>query len=255
MLVPIVPNDAEYREYSYPLNTETGWTDNILGLRFMPVYGHTETGKIGLYALDLRKGTTISSTIADSLKTTTSDFFLNPTMVITDFSINNGDIFTEKKDVSLSSVVVGRVPTDYQISEKSDFANASWLPYNPIFNYTLTSEFGTKKVYFKVKDALEETSSVNASIMYKSSTEKLDASTRQHIYAYPNPAKSNVKFDCTDNENEHFDVTVMTLSGMVCGHSIEAGNFNLNLSNYPKGALLIRIENEKVIIQKVIIKD
>lgn len=255
ILLPIVPNDTEYREYSYPLNTETGWTDNIVGLKFMPVYGHTETGKIGIYALDLRKGTGISSTVSDSLKTVESDFFLNPTMVITDFKINNGDVFTEKRDVSVSNTIVGRIPTDYQISEKADFANASWLPYNPLFNFTLSSDAGNKKVYFKVKDAFEETTSVNASIMYKTPTEKLDASARKHINAYPNPSKAKVKFDCTDNENEHFVITVMTLSGMICGHSVETGNFNLDISNYPKGALIIKIENEKGVTQKVIIKD
>lgn len=255
ILVPIVPNDAEYREYSYPLNAETGWTDNIVGLKFIPVYGHIETGRIGIYALDLRKGTAITTTIVDSLKTNESDFFLNPTMLITDFKINNGDIFTEKREVSINSVVVGRVPTDYQISETSDFANASWLPYNPIFNYTLSQQAGNKKVYFKVKDALDETKSVSTSIMYKSPNAKLDASSRQHIKVYPNPAKSNVKFDCTDNESERFDVTITTLSGAVCRHSVENGNFNLDVSNCPKGVLLVKIANESGIFQQVILKD
>ena len=254
ILVPIVPNDTEYREYSYPLSAETGWTDNIVGLKVMPVYGHTAVGKIGIYGIDLRKGNAITSTIVDSLKMTTSDFFLIPTMVITDFKINNSDVFTEKSDVSVSSVIVGRVPTDYQISENANFENANWLPYNPIFNYILSQQVGSKTVFFKVKDALEETVSVNASIMYKSPNEKLDATSRQHINAYPNPVKSNVKFDCTDDERESFNVTVMTISGIVCVKTQEVGNFTLNLSKCPKGALLVMIENKNKVLKKMIIK-
>ena len=255
ILVPIVPNDTEYREYSYPLNAETDWTDNIVGLRFMPVYGHTETGKIGIYTLDLRKGTTISSTITDSLKTTTSDFFLNPTMVITDFKINNGDIFTEKSDVSISSVVAGRVPTDYEISETVDFANASWLPYNPIFNYLLTQNPGSKTLFFKVKDALDESNILSASILFKAPNEKLDASTRQHIIAYPNPVKTNVKIECTDDESESFNVTVMTVSGIMCSQTHEVGNFKLDFSKYTKGIYIVKIENENVVSKCFIIKE
>lgn len=255
MLIPIVPNDTEYREYSYPLNTETGWTDNITGLKLMPVYGHTETGKIGIYGIDLRKGLTINSTITDSLKTTSSDFFLNPTMVITDFKINNGDIFTERNDVSVSNVITGRIPTDYQISESSDFANATWLPYSPLFNYSLSPDFGNKKLFFKVKDAVEVTPSVSATIMYKTPTDKLDASSRQHIKAYPNPVKSNVKFDCTDDENEQFEVTIMSLSGLVYDHSRQVGNFGLDISNYPKGMLIVRIDSKNTSTKTIIVKE
>lgn len=255
ILVPIVPNDSEYREYSYPLNAETGWSDNIVGLKFMPVYGHTAVGKIAIYGIDLRKGMTISSTITDSLKTPASDFFLNPTMVITDFKINNGDVFTEKLDVSVSSVIEGRIPTDYQISENADFANASWLPYNPIFNYTISPQVGSKTVFFKVKDALDQSNTMSASIMYKSLNEKLDASARQHINAYPNPVKSKVKIECTNDENENFDVTVMTLSGIVCAQSHQIGNFKLDVSNLPKGVLIVKIDSKNGTFKTLIIKE
>jgi hypothetical protein len=47
----------------------------------------------------------------------------------------------------------------------------------------------------------------------------------------------------------------MSLTGVVFEQRQEVGNFTLNLSNYPKGTLLIKIENEKGVIQKIIIKD
>jgi len=64
-----------------------------------------------------------------------------------------------------------------------------------------------------------------------------------------------VKFECTNDDGERFNVSIMSLTGVVFEQRQEVGNFTLNLSNYPKGTLLIKIENEKGVIQKIIIKD
>jgi hypothetical protein len=255
LLIPIVPNDTQFREYSHPIGIESGWIDKITGLKFMPVYGHTEVGKIGIFGLELRKGETNPSIFDETLSVSQTDFSVNPLMEIVSFKLENGSDFTEKLNIEVKSEISGRVPTDYLISEKSDFNGASWIRYNPVVNFTLSPTAGMKTVYFKAKDALGETQVVNASILFKLPNEKLDASTRTHISAFPNPVKSSVKFECTNDDGERFNVSIMSLTGVVFEQRQEVGNFTLNLSNYPKGTLLIKIENEKGVTQKIIIKD
>ena len=56
VLIPIVPNDKEYREYSYPIGLEKNWQGNVSGLKFLPVTGHTSVGQIFINTIELRKG-------------------------------------------------------------------------------------------------------------------------------------------------------------------------------------------------------
>jgi len=255
MLIPIVPNDTEYREYSYPIGIETGWIDNITGLKFVPVYGHSEVGKIGLFLMELRKGETNPSGFDEPLILSQTSFSVNPLMEIESFKLQGGSSFTDKQTIEASCVMSGRVPTDYLMSENSDFSGANWTAFNPAMSFTLSPLPGMKIVYFKVKDALGETPVVSASIMFKTATEKLDASTRTHISAFPNPVRSLVKFDCTDDNNERFNVSIMSLTGLVYEQRQEFGNFELNLSKYPKGALIVKIENNKWVSKTMIIKE
>lgn len=255
MIMPIVPNDTEFREYSYPMIFEAGWTGIIEGIRFVPVFGNTTTGKIAIHSLELRKGTNLSSTISDTLNITSTDFQINPPMEIVTFQLNEGASFTEKNEVKISSTVVNGIPTHYKISETSRFENALWKEYANSLSYYFSDSFGTKTVFFKVKDDYSESPAVSASIIYKTPTEKLDASLRTHISAFPNPVQSYVKFDCTENENERFEVSVITLSGTICKQSVETGNFNLDVSDCPKGVLLVRIANERGVSQKIILKN
>lgn len=53
-LVPVVPNDTEWREYSWPIGQEPGYAGTITGLRFVPVTGSTDTGRIGLRLAEIR---------------------------------------------------------------------------------------------------------------------------------------------------------------------------------------------------------
>jgi hypothetical protein len=255
MLMPVVPNDNEYREYSYAFARETGYRDSIIGFRFVPVYGFTNVGKIHIYKIEIRKGNTFSSTYADSLQLETTDFNVFTQLGIKSFKLNEGSDFTEQSVVSISNEIVGGNPTEYIISENEDFADAIWMPYSSAFDFTLSPDAGIKRIYFKVRDGINETPAVSALIVFKLPNVKLDASTRMHVNFYPNPSQLNVRFDCTDNLSEPFNVTILSVTGIIYEQRKEFGNFNLNISKYPKGALLVRIENNKGIIQSVIIKE
>lgn len=56
VLVPVVPNDPEFREYTFQVGSERTWKGTITGLRLVPVVGPSETGALRIRTLDLRKG-------------------------------------------------------------------------------------------------------------------------------------------------------------------------------------------------------
>jgi hypothetical protein len=74
VLMPVVPNDDCYREYSYPVGMEPTWRDKIMEIKFVPVTGHTYAGKIHLQAFDIRRGTTNASKFADTLAVNPTNF-------------------------------------------------------------------------------------------------------------------------------------------------------------------------------------
>jgi hypothetical protein len=67
VLVPVLPNDDRFREYSWPVGREGGWEGTLTGLRVMPVYGHTDVGTLSVATLDLRVGIARKSAFAEPL--------------------------------------------------------------------------------------------------------------------------------------------------------------------------------------------
>jgi hypothetical protein len=68
LMIPIVPNDDRFREYSWLIGDIDSWEGTLTGLRVMPVYGHTETGSLAIATLDLRKGIKRTSRYAEALE-------------------------------------------------------------------------------------------------------------------------------------------------------------------------------------------
>ena len=77
LLMPIVPNDDCYREYTYPIGLEPTWRSKIMEIKFLPVTGHTDAGKIHIHAFDIRKGTTNPSLFSDTLAISPTNFSVN----------------------------------------------------------------------------------------------------------------------------------------------------------------------------------
>jgi hypothetical protein len=67
VLVPVLPNDDRFREYSWPVGSADGWEGTLTGLRVMPVYGHTDVGAVSVATLDLRVGIARKSAFAEPL--------------------------------------------------------------------------------------------------------------------------------------------------------------------------------------------
>jgi hypothetical protein len=56
--VPVVPNDTVYREYSWPIGVESGYSGTVTGLRFVAATGPTETGLVGIRTIEIRSDAT-----------------------------------------------------------------------------------------------------------------------------------------------------------------------------------------------------
>ena len=82
---------------------------------------------------------------------------------VTSFKINIGNSSTATELVTLNNTA-SNFPTHYMVSEASDFSGASWQPYTTTPKFTLSSDFGTKTIYFKVKNAFDESAVVSDTI-------------------------------------------------------------------------------------------
>jgi hypothetical protein len=74
----------------------------------------------------------------------------NPQIV--SIKINGGAYSTTSTTVTLNNTCQG-APTMYLASERSDFAGAVWQPYSAAPTFLLSSSRGTKRVYFRVRNA------------------------------------------------------------------------------------------------------
>jgi len=91
-----------------------------------------------------------------------------PIPVINWMSINNGDDTTTSSTVTLHNSC-SNDPTHYKASENPTFSGASWYTYSSAPSFTLSSGFGEKTVYFKVKNDAGE-----SKYMYQDDIEYID---------------------------------------------------------------------------------
>ncbi len=76
-----------------------------------------------------------------------------PSIEVLNFQINNGDIETESRFVTVNCEISGSA-TYYQISEKSNFADTSWKSFTTSnISFTLSENNEEKTVYFRVKNS------------------------------------------------------------------------------------------------------
>lgn len=96
--------------------------------------------------------------------------------------------------------------------------------------------------------------------------EKLDASIQIHAIAsiFPNPAfvEANVSVEYPENElnvstnpNDSYQVTVTNLSGTILWNSLQIEDkFSIDLSDFPKGVLLLKMVGKENTFTNIIIK-
>ncbi len=100
---------------------------------------------------------------------------------LTSFAINNGASSTISRTVTLNNSATNS-PAEYQASENSNFSGASWRSYSASPTFTLSSAFGTKVVYLRVRNAGGLSNIRNDAISYEPS-----AVTIQPVVSSPQP--------------------------------------------------------------------
>lgn len=97
--------------------------------------------------------------------------------VLESVSINAGAESTQSNIVALTLAYTGQSPTHYMASESSDFSGASWQTYNSNPSFTMSSSFGNKTVYVKLKNAYGESNPISDSITLLEPTLTLNSTT------------------------------------------------------------------------------
>jgi len=85
--------------------------------------------------------------------------------VISDFSVNNGDLTTTNQIVQLN-FSVSNSPTFYMVSENQNFKDANWIIFSQTPQYSISPDYTIKTVYIKVKNLSGESSVMSDSISY-----------------------------------------------------------------------------------------
>lgn len=114
--------------------------------------------------------TTITVTTKDGEKTATCVVTVqSEPVVLSAFSLNNGEQISIFQTVDLVYTLSGGTPSHFIVSEKQDFSGASWIAYSPTsLTYTFVSdESGAKTVYTKLKNDRGETEMRSDDIYYK----------------------------------------------------------------------------------------
>lgn len=91
-----------------------------------------------------------------------------PVPVVGSFTIVKGAASTASRRVILKNTWRGARPSKYMASEDSGFSGARWLAYSPAPVFNLSSGFGTKTVYLKLKSgsgAESETAQASISLV------------------------------------------------------------------------------------------
>lgn len=112
--------------------------------------------------VQLKNATSSSAILSDSI-TAIQPVTLNSIL------INNADVSTDNKTLSVALNYSGGTPTHYMVSDSSSFTGASWLVFtsSPI-SYTLTDgTAGNKTVYVKLKNSANESFIASDSINFE----------------------------------------------------------------------------------------
>jgi hypothetical protein len=168
------------------------------------------------------------------------------------YGINNGARQTANRTVTLNHVVENGVALWYSASENYDEVGQTWLPYTAAPEFELSAGKGTKTVYMAVANEEEMSDIVAASIILDESiTVEFQGLTAK---MYPNPVNDFVNV-VVENEVDAVQVTVYSITGQVhLLRTFQGNTFQIDMSNYPTGVLLVKLASGKDYVIKRIVK-
>jgi hypothetical protein len=98
-----------------------------------------------------------------------TDTISAPAPAVTTFDINSGSASTTNLLVKLNNMATNS-PTHYIASEDPGFGDTDWKVYSTAPSFTLSSGVGTKTVYFRLKNGVDESPVVTDDILVAEST-------------------------------------------------------------------------------------
>lgn len=203
------------------------------------------------------------------------------------YVINNGESITRNilRYVKLNNIATNR-PTQFIASENSSFSGASWCTYDNDPKFKLSSGWGLKTVYFKVRNAAGESPMLSDQILYQpylslssaeSETLKSSEITNEFsenstislanyefseesmsadydITAYPVPCVDKINIVVPSPIQGAYKVTVIDINGsIVLIDNINSERKSIDLSGLQHGTYIIRLHgNEKIYVKKII---
>jgi YD repeat-containing protein len=148
-----------------------------------------------------------------------------PYPVVGSLAINNGSAYTTTNQVTLNNVSIGS-PTHYMASENKLFTGASWLTYSTAPTFTLSAGFGTKTIYFKVKNTDGESNVKSDSIEYVPTP--LNAPTSLNATAV---SQTQINLSWQDNSSDESDFHIERSPNGSTGWA-EIATVGVNVTNY-----------------------
>lgn len=107
--------------------------------------------------------TKLKNIYGESSVLTASIEYQEPELVLTSLAVLGGATSTSERDIQLNFAYTG-FPTDYMLSENSDFSGATWLDWTSNPSFELSAAYGIKTIYGKLKNAKGETGVKSTSI-------------------------------------------------------------------------------------------
>jgi hypothetical protein len=232
----------------------------------------TVTGNITGKPLAVGENTvTITVMAEDGITTMTYTVVVtreNAPLILTAFTLNNGNKTALYRTVDLTYIFNRGLPTHFMVSEHSDLSEATWQPYvADALTYTLASdEHGEKTVYTRLKNDFGETDIVHASIYYKPLHEKqslpaesaADSHADEHnwtVKLFPNPVENHLQVKVEDAPEYPIQVTIYSVIGTVyLSQEFNDAAFSIDLSRYTTGILLVKLSSGNQYVIKQIVK-
>ncbi|MDM1048064.1 hypothetical protein [Sphingobacterium hotanense] len=84
--------------------------------------------------------------------------------IFTELNINGGSSETQQDTVQLTFKYNGTVPSEFMASERSDFMDANWRAYETPVSFVLSSTFGEKNIFVKLRNTYGESEVLTAQI-------------------------------------------------------------------------------------------
>lgn len=167
--------------------------------------------------------------------------------ILTAFTLDDDAESTTVRVVPLDIDFTGEVPTEYMVSETSDFDGAAWLPWGERLLFELSDGDGPKTVYLKIRNGAGETDSrqdeiVLAEVETLVLSEALEASSDTQTVSWGGWITIEIPGSTVEAPGH---LTIHTVPDVAAHHSpsrVPGAAFDIQLDGLPAGGIPVTAE-------------